>query len=414
MDVRPYISTLILILAYILFFRKVRKHPIILIYYIYLASAVSSIFLDYQYLEFFGWSPQNYYYYGYISFGLCNVIALLPILQLRNYSPLKQSFKITKRIQYFLLFWFILALYSIIYHMPYVINTLKTSAAEIRHVLNAEKKSILPENYFTTLAVAIAAFYNFFIFMFFRILVDKPKYFKILFFCIISSVTYVISSLTFGARDGLLFYVLSTSFAYLLHKSAFEPRIQRKVFRLIFFFGIIFVFVIGRFTYQRFIQSAGMPIEEAVKVGVIGYFGQQPYVFNEAILHHEKTGKWHGYSLRFPVLKYILGDQDLPKRNIPVEWSFGSYLKDLYDVAGFPFLFFFIACFSCFFYYHFGKWEYYHPLRNIMLISFYWQFLISGLFFFNLGTFAGNVTILTYLSSFYIIKYIYTNKINEE
>lgn len=399
-----------MLLSFFFIFKKVRKHPIIMLFYLYLSSSFISIFLDVKYLKVFGWHPEDYTIWGYLLFASCNIVCLLPILKLKDYSPLIQKFTISKSIQYFFLFWFVLALFSLIYHLPYATKALKTNVEDIRYILNTEKKSVLPETSLTTIAVAVAAFYNVFIFLFFSILTQKPRYFKILVFTIVSSITYVLSSLTFGARDGLLFYILSTSFAFLLHKNAIPEKLRKRALKFLIVFGLTFVLLLARFTHQRFIENRKFTLETALQVGVLGYFGQQPHVFNEAIWQHNKTKKFHGHSLRFPLLNHILGEQKLPNRKVAVEWSFGSFLKDFYDISGLSSLIPLVLTFSCYFYYHFGRWQYYHPLRNIVLISFYWQFLLSGLFFFNLGSFAGNVTILIYLLTFWGLKFIYPNR----
>jgi oligosaccharide repeat unit polymerase len=410
MDIRPYIYTSMLIIAYFLIFRKVRKNPLILVFYLYLASSIAGTFLDYDYIRIYGWEPEEFSVGIYMLYSSCIIGAMLPIRFLRGFSADLQSFPKRKNIQYFLLFWSLLAIFSITWHAPYVLNTFTTGADEIRHLLNRDKKSILPISPLTTVAVAVAAFYNVFIFLFFQFLTHGLKYKKILIFCFLSSMTYIISSLTFGARDGMIFFLLASGAAFNFYEKNYPQKLRKRIRNVFIIGGSLLILTLGSFTYQRFFKNSDRTLYKGIQAGVLGYFGQQPYVFNEAVLTRRKNPVFYGHSLRFPILNPILGEVEGPPRTKPVEYTFGSFVKDFYDVGGFPFLILAILVIMFYFSFHFRRWRLYHPIRNIVLISFYWQFMVSGLFFFNLGSFAGNIVIIVYLLVFHSLKLVYPNR----
>src|SRR5690606_9029917 len=112
--------------------------------------------------------------------------------------------------------------------------------------------------------------------------------------------------------------------------------------------------------------------------------------FAENIEQRENTNgrNYYGHSLRFPLVLRILGQPvDKVERYQAYEWTFGSFLTDFYNVNGLLSLFFWLVLFIEFFRYQFKQAK--HDLLKFTYVyTFYIHFIISGLFYFRLGTFS--------------------------
>ncbi|WP_229746862.1 O-antigen polymerase [Dokdonia pacifica] len=329
--------------------------------------------------------PDSYF----ILYGIFACYCLSPLYTIRNpkYKPeLKHvNFNINQR--RLLMFGVLGGIYAIIYVFPHAFKSVALGASEIRNSFLKDKtNTVLPISIFTTIAVAFASFFSVFLAVFFMSLKSNlSKTWRYLLF--IASLSYIVVSLAYTARDGFLFYIIFGSIFVTNYWSYFNDRLKKRI--KIFGFSVlaIGVFVLGSFTQDRFGDS---------DAGTMGYIATQPYVFAENIIQREGYGDqyYYGTSLRLPLINRVLG---IPieefDRTEPYEWTFGTFLTDFYNVNGFLSLIILSVLFTEYFRYQFKKSKN-SSLRYLLVYTFYVHFIVSGLFYFRLGSFSGNVFML--------------------
>lgn len=365
-----------------------KGNPFSILIAIYLISAIASLFIVNTDLPSFDFSKHSQMLY--FVYSVLIIILLLPIYLMRGYSLLNVDLRMTP----FLLavFWIFSAciLFAFIYQIPYALLAIGTGALDVREGLNVEKISILPSSVFTTFSVAVSSFYSVFIIMFFISVVKKLNL-LISISMFMGGLLYVVSSLTFAARDGSLFFVLTMIFAY----SIFRPHLSKKqtkfIFRGLLFSSIFVLFFFGLFSYQRFVDGSDL---STLRGGLTSYIGQQPYVFSETIM---QRNFFYGFNLRLPAVSIIFtgGALDIV-RTMPYEWSFGTFITDYYSMFGWTSLVVMTSITFFMFFCLFLKRERFHPISFLLILLMYFQFMSSGIFFFKFGTWAGNIHLILY------------------
>ncbi len=184
-----------------------------------------------------------------------------------------------------------------------------------------------------------------------------------------------------------MFYIIFGAIFITNYWSYFNDRLKKRIKTIGFSVLAIGVFVLGSFTKDRFGDS---------DTGTMGYIATQPYVFAENIIQRQGYGDqyFYGTSLRLPLVNRVLG---IPieefDRTEPYEWTFGTFLTDFYNVNGYFSLILLCVLFIEFFRYQFKKSKN-SSLRYLLVYTFYVHFIVSGLFYFRLGSFSGNVFML--------------------
>src|SRR5690606_28174091 len=95
---------------------------------------------------------------------------------------------------------------------------------------------------------------------------------KILLFVI--SFSYVVNSLCFTGRDGLIFYLLMTIIFITNYWGVFNKLQRKRIYLIGLIVGGLGLFILTKITNERFEGSSN---------GTMGYIATQPYVFAENI-----------------------------------------------------------------------------------------------------------------------------------
>lgn len=357
-------------------------NPLMLVVLIYIISGISSYFVGEEVMPTFDFSAHKYYYY--FAYTFFSILVLIPIYFLRGYRLTGISLRAGRSLRLTYIIASIGIWFSLAYQLPYAVLAMSMGAKTVRDGLNVESVSVLPVSYLTTLAVGISSFYVIFIVMFYMAIVKRMGfYYKIS--MLAGGALYFVSSICFSARDGAIFFALTMLFGFYLFRDLMSDGAKKKVFRVISVFGVIAIVFLCVFSYQRFFESGDVG---NLVSGTLGYIGQQPYVFAETIASQVT---FYGLDLRLPLISSILfGKVPDVVRYVPYEWSFGTFLKDYYAMYGWTSLVT-LSVFTAFLFgFIFFNNKKYHPVTFLIALSFYFQFMTSGVFYFRLGTMPGN------------------------
>lgn len=393
-----YINLIISILFIFPFiFKKNVSLDVYVIWGLYFASNVLALFYDPKSLRGFK-HLEDYSDFYFVIYGIAIFYSLTPIYSIYRKSdrPLIKTIIFTKKQKKIIGVAILGAIYSIIYSIPFAIISLQLGAKEIRTKVLISDATVLPANVFTTIAVAFATFFSIYIGVFFLSIKSnlKPITKKLL---LLATVSYLVNSLCFTARDGIIFFVLFSLIFVIVYWESFNTAIKKRVYFASILVMIVGVYFISSFTKDRFDNSSN---------GTIGYIACQPYVFAENIDRRENiyTDNFYGLSLRFPLLQQLLGKEVVKiKRYEDYEWNFGTFITDFYSIYGFSSLIFFLIIFTEYFRYQFKRSKN-QPLKFTLVYTFYIHFIVSGLFYFRLGTFSGNIFILILISIISLLK----------
>lgn len=395
-----------------LFLLKYKKgnHPLMWVIVLYIVSGFGAIFKDYLIIDGFINFNKIKSWHLLVYSGLI-LVALLPIIPGYKFIPNIKGYRISKRVKYFYWLSGIGALYAFFYQLPYAIKAMSLGAVKVRGLLNVEGVSMLPESLLTTAAVAISSFYLIYAILFFIAVVNNLKwYYKLMSF--IGSLLYIISSICFTARDGVVYYVLIMLFLFGLFKGNFSTKVYKKLRRYSYILLTCVVTFLFVFTFQRFASSQSshskLNSKEILLSGTLSYIGQQPYIFS-ANLNWRKN--FYGLDKRFPLLAKIRGGYKEVPKNHPLDWTFGTFIKDYYDANGWKSLLGLVFAQSLFFYCVFYWINFLHPYVALIIMGFYFQFMIQGVFYFRMGTWQGNIYIVLILLFSVIVNLFYKRKI---
>jgi len=158
------------------------------------------------------------------------------------------------------------------------------------------------------------------------------------------------------------------------------------------------------FTYQRFAGSS-----VGIFDSLVTYIGQQPYVFAETVA---EQSAFYGLNLRLPLIAEMLGSFEPIKRERVYEWTFGTFAKDFYSIAGWPTAFAITATFSLFFTFVFCSRRKLNSFSYSLLLILFFQFMTQGVFYFRLGIRAGNYYIIIVLMLAAVVQLLYGSATN--
>jgi oligosaccharide repeat unit polymerase len=365
---------------------------------LYLLSSLLIVFVKpLQWYPYF--HESSYTFLNFLLYSVLLTIYLIPVLYMKPIY--KENFiKRDKLLTLIMILMSILGLYSIIYQFPYALKGLAIGATELRQQMILDNVYLLPQSPLTTLAVGISYFYLFYIGLFFISIIQKRSVFiKISLF--IGSLSYLVSGLAFATRDVFIFYGIGFLFVFFYFINILNQDTIKKVRLLYLLFIFILVTFILSISFQRFKDNSN----ENLSFGTIGYIAQQPFVFSETISEQKIFYEGHN---RFPFFISLFTNLKEVKRTTPYEWSFGTFIKDFYSTGGFFFLFFITILIVPIFYIKLRKNNETNFYRHMIITFFYFQFITMGLFYFKLGSNAGNIymvlLLLIYLSTYFKIK----------
>ncbi|WP_186434948.1 O-antigen polymerase [Gillisia sp. Hel_I_86] len=293
------------------------------------------------------------------------------------------------------------ALFSIIYLTPYAIASLSISASEVRRSLS--ETIVLPQSILTTIAVGFPTFYFAYAFIFYVTIIQKRGIIiKIL--MLLGVLSFVVNVFTFAGRDGVLF----SSFALVLGYFFFEPLLKvstKKTLKKIFILSISFaLFLIIGITAERFSNSETLDMR-GLKVGIVGYLGMQPYIFNDWVNYNDVFNHGHS-SFKMIVDFFGIGNAPVKVNNQPYTWMFGTFLTSFYAISGFSSLL--LVTFGFWFYFKSRikliRQNRYYPLGVYFFLGFFFHFVISGMFYFRLGNSGGNLFMLLSILAVFLFR----------
>ena len=271
---------------------------------------------------------------------------------------------------------------SIIYLLPYAIQSMAIGAADIREYIQDE--SILPNNIITTICVGFAALHIYCILFFYiSYLSNELKPYR--FWLFISSFSYIVSCISITARDGFIILPAFYLIFYLIFRKSIPPQNINKIKRtLSIILGIAIIFV-GIFSISRFYDNKYQDSSRLLD-GTIGYIAQQPYVFDSTV---KLQDDFQGYGVRFPLVNRILGigKYTVDRLDSWFETCFGTMYADFYNIGGWgP-----VICILLIFviYYRWGIARCYrnnNPFAQLLVFTVYLYIALTGIFYCKAGS----------------------------
>ncbi len=295
----------------------------------------------------------------------------------------------------------ILGVYAILYTLPYAVIGYRMGGADVRDSIRYD--SPLPSSPLTTIAVGVGFLAPIYILLFFFSFTStRFRRFTIPLF--LTSLSYLVSSAPFQARDGFIMIPLTYYFLYQVFKGYLPEqslKTIKKIGKTTIPILIAFLLII---TIDRFYVKEGNPWEQLIS-GTWGYLYQQPYVFDQTIQHQSI---FYGIGNRFPLLGYFFGIESTGKlMDFQFEWMFGSMYASFYSATGWSSL----ILASLFFFF---SWTIVFQMMStrqnflgmLVVFSIYLFFLVSGLFYLRLCAISITITYLVIIFlAFFLKKY---------
>lgn len=363
---------------------------------LYLVSAFSAIFMGSDIIPFHDFENESFFIFLLYSLLLVPFLYLsLKIKPITNKDILPDGFVFNN----LLILFAIGSIYSLIYLTPYAIVSFATDASEVRQLVS--KESILPPTFLTTIAVGFPTFYFFYSFLMFVCIIQKRS--KILIFCMfLGVIAFVVNVLTVSGRDGVFFAALAFLLSYFLFKPLLSYK-QNKIIKIGFIVLLSFgLTLIGKITADRFSEGEGLDFN-SFRTGILGYIGTQPYIFAEWIIDNKIFNEGNNV---FAVFKDLFGLDTSVNYEYTEQytWMFGTFLVAFYSIYGYSSLI--IITFLCwlFFKIKFKIFKSYSLLASFFIIGLYFDFTLSGIFYFRLANRGGNLYILISLLAIYLLR----------
>jgi hypothetical protein len=373
------VSTIIFLFSYLVF--SVKK-IFLFITYVYQYLFIFSCFVKKSYLYM---NSISYDIYSYIYMPIMIFFIIIPSIFIVR--PKLSEIIENKYTNKLILLLFPLILMSIFYLTPYTFNTFLYGAANVRAggAEHSEYYSHLPHNLFTTLNVGIAMLYSLYLFLLFYVISTQNKK-KFLLICFLGVVSGVIGGLIFATRDRFIYIVLYCCLFYWLWLPYLVDNYYFKRIRKYFWFlGFLMLGFFIWITLDRFSSDFNSLFKDS-----LFYFGAQPYIFAEIVANHKN---FYGWAYNFPI---FFDSNIYMTRDTPYFWMWGTLFQNFYIMGGWLYcliLIFYHFIISSAFFIYFRKltWIY------IVYIILYFQIIVQGVFYFNLGFKGGNLYILLML-----------------
>ena len=309
---------------------------------IYTLSFLCSVLLII--LEFQQKNPKiDNYFGGYLFLTVSLWLYLYPFIEINdsNFEYLRiPSKKIIKCISVILS---VCSIYAIVFYLPVAYKMIAVDIADIanvRSMVTTGNHPFIEPSIKNGLAKLFAFLYNLQLTLFFiNLIIDR----KIRFFSwviLFSSLSYPVFVLAFMGRDGIVFWIFSFIFSFLLFRKYLHGGILKtlkKITVVIFSFFLFFFLIIsvGRFLVAN---------EDAMQLfeSLLSYIGQGPINFAEYYYIPNMISDG-GQSLFLPLVK----DVDLNYKNQIdsllynydiVPWIFKTFISSIYTSIGSLFL----------------------------------------------------------------------------
>jgi hypothetical protein len=366
------------------------KFDIVIILYILMLLSATIINPDFLMDNTF----NQYDIENFLYFYLIVAVGLIPIIFMKDFDINDYHIKKTKLLNFINIISCILILYSFIYHIPFVGVSIILGADAIRETTKLTGMYIMPENIYTTIAITISNFYIVFIYLFFLGLIHKKN--KIILGILFTGgILYAMTSITFGGRDGYVFYILSLYFMF----NMFKEKINKKTLKFtkkMNYIVFLFVFImLAIFSIDRFDRT------DKLLYGTIGYISQQPYVFIQKITLQKD---FYGLDVRLPLFSKLLnGEVKELKRSKSYETSFATYIGDYFAINGNLTMWLIMIIQGLYFSLIFLFKIKLNKIFVLINLIIYFQLMMTGLFYFRLGSFSGNFYLIIMFSLSFLL-----------
>lgn len=374
-----------LLVIWLMFFvvRKVSTNSSCIIYFtLLLAMSIAGLVLNP--MPLLGLQPCEYDPVNIFIFAILMLLMILPWFTFDSYIDCNPYITINEchivLLQKVFLITIVLSAYAIVYAMPYAVFAYSLGAETIRNMIM--DKVIMPNNVFTTMAVGISTFSPVIILFFFiSLLDDRLKKYRVL--LVLSSLSYIVTSMTQAARDGFIFTTLTYAVLFVVFKNSIRRDLYFSIRKIgVLVFGALIV-VFLTMTISRF-GSFTEENKNEFLYGTWGYLYQQPYVFDHVI---SQFHSFYGFNRRLHFLGNFINISGYQYTGLnQVEFMFGTQLAEFYEITGFQSLVIGVIVYISLFKYVIGfhmKRENYFSLLLSFVIYIY--FTLSGLFYFRFG-----------------------------
>ena len=206
-------------------------NPFWIVLILYLSSAMSSLFVTEEMLPYFDFSRHSWS--SFFLYTVSTLVLLSPILFFKGAKLPPVYIRKTRFVTLALTVLSFGVWFAFLYQLPYAVKSLGLGALEVRQSLNVDGKGILPETIMTTFSVVLSSFYVVFALLFYICVVSRFSVFHKVSMLLGSSL-YVVSSLTFSARDGGVFWIMTMAFVYGLYAPSMSLSLKRKMRMLSF------------------------------------------------------------------------------------------------------------------------------------------------------------------------------------
>jgi hypothetical protein len=367
----------------VVLFRARIGHPALWLALLYFGSAVAALFVDPAVLQRNGLRIEDQDWLVLVGYSVCTLLFLLPAFFLRNRMVPRIKVDLVERAVKLSV---PLILFSFLYMAPVALKATLLGAASVRSQLNNDGIGLLPVSPLTTLAVVTAQFYLLFAFAFVLLTVRGGKrWIRLVAF--LGSTLYIVNALCFAARDGILWFLVAYLWALWITRPLMSPAAVTRIRRLVYPIAALGLLVFGLFSVQRF----GDRHDASLTDYLVAYYGTQPYVFATTVA--SQTTFYEGH-LRFPLVVGVLGGERHVQRTVAYEWSFGTFIKDFYSEGGWYPLVFSALLFPPALIVALLSTASSAPGAYVLLSMLYVQFMAQGVFYFRLGSRAGNLYIV--------------------
>ena len=366
---------------YLLFRKKIFTSKL----YFALLILMGSAGLFFHPLPLMGLYPETYKLGNIVLFAFLMIITVLPWMKIDKLFKRQPLIYIDDRriglIKTIIILLVVLSLYSIIYSFPYAIKASLIGSDSVRAMLL--DSSIMPQSFFTTLAVGFASFSPVTVLMFYISLLDvRLKKYSL--WLAVSSMAILVTNMASAGRDAFIFIPAIYLCLFFMFRFSLDKTTKRKLKRIGFVVFIFLALILGGITSDRF----GHDRDESsgIVYGTWGYFYQQPYVFDHII---EQTHTFYGFSRRLKFLKGLVdigGSEYSISMANKADYMFGTQYGDFYQIAGYKSLIIGTFLFFLLFYFilshHFRQRNYFALFVSFCIYS---LFTISGMFYFRYG-----------------------------
>ena len=390
-----YLLRFIPLLVFYFLFReakKKKKNISLVIISIYLISSISTLFITPDDLKYHDFSTDNLLYF--LIYTLIHAFFLKLTFYLDPYININQL--PTGRIYNWMQSIFIIgSVYSIIYILPYTINTLSLSALDIRTAMQIEGLQVLPSSIFITIAVGFPTFYYIYCFMFFTAIVKKQK--LIAYLSLLGLISFIINVLTVSGRDGVFLSAVALLITFFMFEKLISPmqkrRLKKQFFTLLPLALIpIIIITIDRFSYTNSFDLI------VLKKGIVNYLGVQPFIFSDNLKEINPVFNYGANS--FPL--FSSGKEVVSKTFY--SGMFGTFLTSFYKVSGYSSLFLISLIFYTLFKLVLKNKNKFSKISMIFSYGLFFHFIISGIYYFRMGNKGGNLFILLSIIVFILFR----------